>query len=143
MATSEQREQESRWLARKAIRRAILSLTRAAEADDTNGNPQGAVSYIARAMNECKKAEQHFQLAITEKKKQKSGNQSLPVLSEECAEKQNATCISCRFFTPYSDGDPNGRCCLGNGTYCTHTLGEEKACMCFEQIVADKKNKEQ
>lgn len=133
MATSEQREQESRWLARKAIRRALMCLARAAEADDTNGNPQGAVSYIAKAMNECKKAEQHFQLAITEKKKQKSGNQSMPILSEEEAEKQKVTCISCRFFTPYNDGDPDGRCMLGWGTYCTHTLGAQEACSQYRE----------
>lgn len=128
MATSEQREQQERWLARKAIRRAIMSLARAAEADETNENPKSAVSYTAQAMNECKKAEQHYQLAITEKKKAKSAPQRMPILSAEEAEKQKATCISCRFFTPYNDGDPNGRCMLGNGTYCTHTLGTQKAC---------------
>lgn len=128
MATSEQRKQESRWLARKAIHRAIMSLVRAEEADDSNGNPQSAASYTAQAMNECKKAEQHYQLAITEKKKAKSAPPSMPILSAEEAEKQKATCISCRFFTPYNDGDKDGRCQLGYGTYCTHTRGAEKAC---------------
>ncbi len=128
MATSEQRKQESRWLARKAIRRAIILLTRAEEADDSNGNPQSAASYTAQAMNECKKAEKHYHLAIYEKKKAKRAPQSMPILSAEEAEKQKATCISCRFFTPYNDGDPDGRCCLGRGTYCTHTRGAEKAC---------------
>jgi hypothetical protein len=128
MATSEQRKQESRWLARKAIHRAIMSLVRAEEADDSNGNPQSAASYTAQAMNECKKAEKHYQLAIYEKKKAKRAPQSMPILSAEEAEKQKETCISCRFFTPYNDGDPDGRCMLELGTYCSHTRGTQKAC---------------
>ena len=128
MATSEQREQESRWLARKAIRRAVMCLTRAAEADDTNGNPQSAVSYTAQAMNECKKAERHYQLAIYKKKKAKSAPISMPILSADEAEKQKETCISCSFFTPYNDGDPDGRCMLELGTYCSHTRGAQNAC---------------
>ena len=126
MATSEQREQESRWLARKAIRRALMCLARAGDADDSNGNPQGAVSYTAQAMNECKAAQQHYQRAIAEKKKRVP--MSMPVLSAEEAEKQKVTCISCHFFTPYNDGDPDGRCLLGWGTYSTHTLGAQEAC---------------
>lgn len=128
MATSEQREQESRWLARKAIRRAMMCLTRAEEADDTHESPRIAVLFTAKAMNECKTAERHYQRAITEMKKNQKALHSMPVVRTVEAEKQNATCISCRFFTPYSDGDPNGRCCLGNGTYCTHTLGTQEAC---------------
>ena len=128
MATSEQREQESRWLARKAVRRAIMSLVRAEEADDTNGTPQSAASYTAQAMNACKEAEQHYQRAITEMKKNQKALHSMPILSAEEAEKQKETCSSCRFFFPYNDGDKDGRCCLGRGTYCTHTRGSEKAC---------------
>lgn len=48
--------------------------------------------------------------------------------SEQREKEQNATCISCYFFTPYNDGDPNGRCLLGWGTYCTHTLGTQESC---------------
>ena len=88
MATSEQRKQESRWLARKAIHRAIMSLVMAEDADDSNGNPQIAASYTAQAMNECKKAEKHYQLAIYEKKKAKRAPQSMPILSAEEAAKQ-------------------------------------------------------
>lgn len=128
MATSEQREQESRWLARKAVRRAIMNLVRAEEADASNVNPQSAASYTAQAVDECKKAEKHYQRAIAEKQKAKRAPQSMPILSAEEAAKQKETCISCRFFTPYNDGDKDGRCCLGRGTYCTHTRGAEKAC---------------
>lgn len=128
MATSEQRKQESRWLARKAIHRAIMSLVRAEEADDSNGNPQSAASYTAQAMNECKKAEKHYQIAIAEKKKEKRVPMNMPVLSAEEAEKQKVTCSSCSFFTPYNDGDPDGRCMLELGTYCSHTRGAQAAC---------------
>lgn len=128
MATSEQREQESRWLARKAIRRAVMCLVRAEEADDTNGTPQSSASYIAKAMNECKTAERHYQRAITEMKKNQKALHSMPVVRAVEAEKQNATCISCHFFVPYNDEDPNGRCLLGMGPYCTHTLGTQEAC---------------
>lgn len=128
MATSEQREKESRWMARKAVRRAIMCLVRAEEADDSNGHPQSAASYTAQAMNECKKAQRHYQLAMNEKKKVKRAPQSMPILSAEEAEKQKVTCRSCRFFTPYNDGDPDGRCLLQRGTYCSHTLGAQNAC---------------
>ena len=128
MATSEQREQEARWLARKAIRRAIMSLVRAEEADISNVKPQAAASYTAQAMNECKKAERHYQLAIAEKQKAKRAPQSMPILSAEEAAKQKETCSSCRFFTPYNEGDPDGRCLLELGTYCSHTRGAQAAC---------------
>lgn len=128
MATSEQREQESRWMARKAIRRAMLCLVRAEEADDTNGTPQRAVSYIAQAINECKTAERHYQRAIAEMKKIQKALHSMPVVKAAAAEKQSATCSSCHFFVPYNDEDPNGRCLLGMGSYCTHTLGTKEAC---------------
>lgn len=39
------------------------------------------------------------------------------------AEKQKETCISCRSFLPYNDGDPNGRCLCNTGSYCSHTIG--------------------
>lgn len=42
------------------------------------------------------------------------------------------TCKDCRHFTHYSDGDPDGRCAEGCGTYCTHTRGDEKACAAFQ-----------
>lgn len=128
MSTSEQRAQESRWLARKAIRRAVMCLVRAEEEDDTNGTPQSAVSYTARAMNECKAAEQHYQRAITEMKKIQKALHSMPILSAEEAEKQKVTCSSCRFFVPYNDGDPDGRCLLELGTFCSHTRGAQNAC---------------
>lgn len=128
MATSEQREQEARWLARKAVRRAIMCLVRAEEADVSNVNPQSAASYTAQAMDECKKAEKHYQRAIAEKKKAKRAPQSMPILSAEEAAKQKETCISCRFFISYNDGDPNGRCMLELGTYCSHTRGAQAAC---------------
>lgn len=128
MATSEQREKEARWLARKAIRRAMMCLARAEEADDSNGNTKSAASYTAQAMNECKKAENHYQRAIFKKKKEKSAPMSMPLLSAEEAEKQKVTCSSCHFFIQYNDGDPDGRCLLGIDTYCTHTLGAQNAC---------------
>lgn len=128
MATSNQRAQESRWLARKAIRRAIMHLVRAEEADDSNGFPQSAVSHIAQAMNECKKSERHYQRAITEMKKNQKELQRMPILSAKEAEKQRATCISCRFFMPYNDGDQEGRCCLETITHCMYTRGSENAC---------------
>ncbi|MBR5878695.1 MAG: hypothetical protein IKY91_04020 [Akkermansia sp.] len=128
MSTSEQREKESRWLARKAIRRAVMCLARAEEADDSNGNPKSAASYTSQAMDECKKAQRHYQIAMNEKKKVKREPQHMPILSAEEAEKQKVTCSSCRFFTPYNDGDPDGRCLLEMGTYCSHTRGSQNAC---------------
>lgn len=68
MTRSEKREQEERWLARKAIRRALYDLTRAEGADDDSNYLRLAISFAASAANECRKAEAHFQRAIREQK---------------------------------------------------------------------------
>lgn len=71
MATSEQREQESRWLARKAIRRASMHLLRAESLDDENGAPRLALSAVDKAIDDCRKAQAHLSRALTEYTKRK------------------------------------------------------------------------
>lgn len=71
MATSEQREQESRWLARKAIRRAMMQLLRAESLDDENGATRLALSAVDKAIDDCRKASAHLSRALTEYTKRK------------------------------------------------------------------------
>lgn len=74
MATSEQREQESRWLARKAIRRAMMQLLRAESLDDENGATRLALSAVGKALDDCRKASAHLSRALTEYTKRKKHN---------------------------------------------------------------------
>lgn len=71
MATSEQREQESRWLARKAIRRAAMHLLQANSLDDENGATRLALSAVDKAIVDCRKAEAHLSRALAEYTKRK------------------------------------------------------------------------
>ena len=69
MATSEQREASERLLARNAIRRAMHYLLHAETSDDLGDHLRLAASNAAKALDECKKIEGHYQRAIAELKK--------------------------------------------------------------------------